>query len=98
MKPKNTGKDLSLQAPTANQKLKQNAHTKDGYDVEVLAVLYKTRLVAQCQLYYISWEGDGSPSPRPPRYPFSLRSRTCNTLKLKPFDISRRSHCVKFSQ
>ena len=44
MKPSNSGKDMWLQAQTANQKLKQNAPTQDADGMQALSALYKTQV------------------------------------------------------
>ena len=49
MKPKHTGKDMWLLAPTANQKLKQNAQTLDADGLQAFNVLYMTQLGAISQ-------------------------------------------------
>ena len=40
MKPNNAGEDMWLQAGTASEKLKQNAHKQDADGMQALPVLY----------------------------------------------------------
>ena len=49
MKPIMTGEDMWLQAPTANQKLKQNAQTQDADGRQAMSVFYMTQLEAISQ-------------------------------------------------
>ena len=46
MKPNSTGKDIWLQAQTAYEKVKQDAHTQDAEGMKIMSVLQMTRLYA----------------------------------------------------
>ena len=97
IKPNIAGKNIRLRAQTLNQKLKQNAQTQDDDGVQAFFyVIYDTFRGHISTL--ILFMGGGF------RATFTLRFRwgsgrvTCNTLKQKLFDISRRSQLVKFFQ
>ena len=85
-------------AETAVDQLKQSGQTQDADGVDAISVLYTTQLEANSQQQYVSMNKGGelqTTSPRRfPLRPYSLAS--CSTLNRKPFDVSLRSHPVKF--
>ena len=90
MKPNNSGKDIQPGAETANGKLKQKAQTQDTDGMQAISVLNMTDLEEMSQQKYISWGGWGElQAPNSITFPLRLWPR-------KPFDISSRSHPVKF--
>ena len=93
MKPNKAGKNMWLRAQIENQNFKQKTQTQDAHDMQTfLCVIYDTVRGYISQLVLLIW----APSAQPPRVRWGFRHGTCSTLKLKLFDISRRSHPMKF--
>ena len=85
-------------AQTANQKLKQNVQTQDADGMQVIPVLYMTPLeaVLQKSTFQGRVRGGGGGLRVLCRFSRGSGYATYNTLKLKSFDNSCRSHHVIF--
>ena len=87
-----------LRPQTANQKLKQRAQIQDADDMQVF--LYVTYYTARGYNSTVTLllGGQVAPIPSPLRFCYRSAFATCCSLERKLFDISRRSHPVKFFQ